>query len=95
MTISQILNSTLALIFVLSLIGIISVLLRKYLLKEKFLNKNNEKRLSVSDSIALDQKRKLVLVRRDEKEHLILVSSDDNIVIEKDIIKEDKEENNK
>ncbi|MDX1949912.1 MAG: flagellar biosynthetic protein FliO [Rickettsiales bacterium] len=94
MTISQILNSSLALIFVLCLIGIVSVLLRKYLLKENYLGKNSDKRLSVSESLMLDQKRKLVLVKRDEKEHLILVSTDDNIIIEKDIIKEDTKENN-
>lgn len=42
-------------------------------------------RLAVMDSIALDQRRRLVLVRRDETEHLLLVGGTADVVVEKDI----------
>ncbi len=88
----QILNSAAALVFVLCLIGIVSILLRKY--SEKIsIKTSQQKRLKISDSFMIDQKRKLVLVKRDDKEHLILLSPEGHLIIEKDIITKDINEN--
>lgn len=42
-------------------------------------------RLSVLDSISVDPRRRLVLIRRDEVEHLLLIGSNSDIVIEQNI----------
>ncbi len=42
-------------------------------------------RLSVLDSVSVDQRRRLVLVRRDEVEHLLLVGGNSDLVIEQNI----------
>ncbi|BDA85086.1 hypothetical protein Sa4125_26280 [Aureimonas sp. SA4125] len=44
-------------------------------------------RLAVMDITAIDPKRKLVLVRRDEVEHLILIGGQNDIVIEANILR--------
>ncbi|WP_025898802.1 flagellar biosynthetic protein FliO [Sneathiella glossodoripedis] len=74
------------LLFVLGLIGLISYGIRKLgfaPLAEK--PKSGKKRLAISQSIGLDSKRRLVLVRRDDKEHLILIGPNSDVVIETDI----------
>lgn len=42
-------------------------------------------RIAVLDSVAVDQRRKLVLVRRDEVEHLLLIGGNSDIVVEPQI----------
>ncbi|MBP2147658.1 flagellar biosynthetic protein FliO [Xanthobacter flavus] len=42
-------------------------------------------RLSVLDSISVDQRRRLVLIRRDEVEHLLLIGGNSDLVIEQNI----------
>jgi len=74
------------LIFVLGLIGLITVVIRKFGFVpsvEKTLNK--KKRLAISQMIGLDAKRRLVLIRRDDREHLLLLGPDGDLVIERDI----------
>ncbi|KTR02227.1 hypothetical protein NS365_22075, partial [Aureimonas ureilytica] len=44
-------------------------------------------RLAVLDAIAVDQRRKLVLVRRDEAEHLILIGGSNDLVVEQSIFR--------
>ncbi|MFG1306791.1 flagellar biosynthetic protein FliO [Xanthobacter autotrophicus] len=48
-------------------------------------------RLAVLDSVAVDQRRRLVLVRRDEVEHLLLVGGASDIVVEHQIAVEDED----
>lgn len=52
------------------------------------LSRNRQPRLSVTDAAAVDDKRRLVLVRRDNTEHLILIGGPTDIVIEQGIVKE-------
>jgi flagellar protein FliO/FliZ len=40
------------------------------------------RRLALVDAISLDGKRRLVLVRRDDREHLLLLGADGDLVIE-------------
>lgn len=87
----QILNSAAALIFVLCLIGIVSIILRKYLNEGFSFNRSPaQKRLQIIESLMLDQKRKLILIKRDDKEHLLLLSPENNLILEKDIEQKNK-----
>lgn len=85
MEIVSVLQSVFALVFVLCLIGLISILLRKYSslrLSSRISGKKG--RISITDATVIDSKRKLVLIRRDDIEHLILLG-DKDIVIESGI----------
>lgn len=85
---ASIFNSVSALIFVLALIGLTSVALR-YFGSERFLrkniNKSTKKRLKLVDFLVVDAKTKMILVKRDDVEHLILVGGEKNTVVERDI----------
>ena len=75
-----------ALIFVLGLIGAISLLLRHFGLggavRLQRRLKHGRRRLEVTDVLAVDARRRLVLIRRDNTEHLILLGPNDDILIE-------------
>ena len=47
---------------------------------------NSKRRLKVVEFLPVDHRRKLVLVRRDDKEHLLLLSSQSEIVVETNIV---------
>ena len=47
--------------------------------------RNRKARLAVMDATAIDTRRRLVLVRRDDVEHLILIGGTSDIVVEQDI----------
>ena len=44
-----------------------------------------DRRLSISEVLAVDNRRRLVLIKRDQVEHLILIGGGDDIVIERAI----------
>ncbi len=79
-----------ALIFVLSLIWLITYALRR-IGPEKInfiLGKGQpalKNRLKVIESLALDPKHKLILIRRDNAEHLLLLGTDGDVVVETNI----------
>lgn len=75
-----------ALIFVLGLIGALALLLRHFgfggaVRLQRHLT-GGRKRLEVMDVLAVDARRRLVLVRRDNNEHLILLGVNEDILIE-------------
>lgn len=78
-----------ALIFVLSLIGILSFLVKKYGSNFLKIPKSNGsiKRLKVVEILQIDAQRKLILFERDNIEHLILLSNNGNVLIERNIKK--------
>ncbi len=47
--------------------------------------RNRRTRLAIMDATAVDEKRRLVLVRRDDVEHLILIGGPTDVVVEQDI----------
>jgi len=47
--------------------------------------RNRKARLAISDATAIDGSRRLVLVRRDDVEHLLLIGGSSDIVVERDI----------
>ena len=84
----SIINSLLALTLVLGLIALTSALLRKYganATRVSCKSSKGAKRLQVVESLVVDGRRKLVLLRRDDKEHLVMLSLDKETIIESDI----------
>lgn len=73
----------LALVFVLALIGVLAVLARRFGLGYATPAKGSRRRrLSVSEIVPLDAKRKLVLLRRDSIEHLVILGPTSETVVE-------------
>ena len=80
----------LALIFVLALIGVLAVAARRFGLGFPTPARTGKKgRLSVVEVLSVDAKRRLVLLRRDAKEHLVLLGVAGDVVIETGIPTED------
>ncbi|HEV7368018.1 flagellar biosynthetic protein FliO [Arenibaculum sp.] len=75
----------LALAFVLGLIALLALLLRRLGFGGPALSRGRQRRLSVVEVAAVDAKRRLVLVRRDDTEHLILLGPGDDTVVERGI----------
>lgn len=78
-------KSLLGLIFVLGLILLIAWAARRYGLGMATVRTGSRRRLAVIESTTVDAKRRLVLVRRDGREHLLLVGGGSDLVIEKNI----------
>jgi flagellar protein FliO/FliZ len=76
----------LALVFVLGLIGIFAALARRFGFGYRRPQvRGAARRLSIVEVMPVDAKRRLVLVRRDESEHLILLGATADLVVEADI----------
>ena len=74
-----------ALIFVLSLIGLLALAARKLELLKGRLKDKTACRLEIIESLYLDKDKKLVLIKRDEVEHLILLGKNSSALIERQI----------
>lgn len=76
----------LGLLFVLGLIGLITVVARKFgMVARVDRGRSDKKRLGVTSVFSIDAKRRLVLVRRDDQEHLVLLGHERDLVIESNI----------
>ncbi|HYH39513.1 MAG TPA: flagellar biosynthetic protein FliO [Azospirillum sp.] len=73
---------SLALVFVIALFFVLTLLLRRFGFGNAAATPRRQRRVSVVEIAPLDAKRRLVLVRRDEVEHLILLGSNGDLVIE-------------
>jgi flagellar biogenesis protein FliO len=76
-----------AFILVLGLIGITALILKRFGggMPTSGGGRNRQPRLSVLDSAVVDSKRKLVLIRRDNSEHLLLIGGPTDVVVETNI----------
>ena len=75
-----------ALVVVLGLIAILTVAARKFgMVPKADKHLSDKKRLGVTNVISIDAKRRLVLVRRDNQEHLLLLGPERDLVIEQNI----------
>jgi len=82
----QYLKYLVGLLIVLGLIALVTLAARKFGMVPKADRKpGSPKRLSVSDVMSIDAKRRLVLVRRDEQEHLLLLGPERDLVVEQNI----------
>lgn len=81
MTIEDYIRFASALIFVLALMGIFGIALRKMnRMQNGFLGRND--RLTVIEQKMIDSRHKMVLIRRDDTEHLIILSQNGDTVVE-------------
>lgn len=83
---SQFLFAFVVLVFVVALIALTGVILRRFAPGAMVRwRPGHERRLGVVEVAALDPKRRLVLVRRDEVEHLLLLGASGEVVVETNI----------
>lgn len=77
----------LALVFVLGLIGLMGIIMKRYgpgaTITSK--GKGSGRRLAIVEALPLDPRRRLLLIRRDGKEHLLLLGPQNDQVVEADI----------
>jgi|AntRauTorckE6833_2_1112554.scaffolds.fasta_scaffold36077_1 flagellar protein FliO/FliZ len=81
----QVLKAIMAFVLVLSLMWLLSFLIKRFG-DSKFMAINRaDRRLKLVEHLPIDAKNRLVLVRRDDKEHLLLVSHDHALVVEQGV----------
>src|SRR6266481_2647629 len=85
----QTLTFLFAFIAVLALIGVAAWLVRRFATNRLGANPNRGRmpRLAVIDAAAVDGRRRLVLVRRDNIEHLLMIGGPTDIVVESNIVR--------
>ena len=78
-----------AFVVVLALIGLAAWLVRRFAGNRLGANANRGRmpRLAVIDAAAVDGRRRLVLVRRDNVEHLLMIGGPSDIVVEQNIVR--------
>lgn len=75
-----------ALLFVLGIIGVFALLARRFVPGARNINRRGSKRrLGVVEVIPVDTKRRLVLLKRDATEHLVMLGPNGDTVIERNI----------
>jgi flagellar protein FliO/FliZ len=79
-------------VFVIALMLLLSWVLKKAGGVGGSLLQKSEKRLKVIEFLPLDHKHRLVLVRRDNREHLLLIGPESETVIESGIIAADNDD---
>ena len=82
-------NFILAFVFVLALIGLVAWLVRRFAGNRigSSASRGRLPRLAVIDAAAVDGRRRLVLVRRDNVEHLLMIGGPSDIVVEPNIVR--------
>lgn len=75
----------LALLFVLGLIGVMVFVGRRFNLTPKITSAKGDRRLRIVEILPVDAKRRMILVRRDNVEHLVMLSTTNDVVIERNI----------
>src|SRR5438034_5310290 len=85
----QTLTFLFAFIVVLALIGVAAWLVRRFATSRLGANTQRGRmpRLAVIDAAAVDGRRRLVLVRRDNVEHLLMIGGPTDIVVEPNIVR--------
>src|ERR1700716_3029961 len=78
-----------AFIAALAAIGVLAWLVRRFATNRLGANPNRGRmpRLAVIDAAAVDGRRRLVLVRRDNVEHLLMIGGPSDIVVEPNIVR--------
>lgn len=76
------LYAVLALIFVLALLGLFYLVMRRLGIGGALPRTRGERRLRLLEVLPVDAKRRLVLLRRDGREHLVLLGPESDLLIE-------------
>ncbi len=74
-----------ALAFVVALMGGLAVLLKRLGMAGTLPTTKGQSRLKILESLPLDTRRRLVLLQRDDTQHLVILGLDSETVIETDI----------
>jgi len=86
MELSQYFRFVLALVFVLGLIGLLALIAKRYGLgMAQSAMTGGKKRLKLVEVMVLDAKRRAILFRRDEVEHLVILGANGETVVETNI----------
>lgn len=85
--IARAMSFIIALAIVFGLIGLVLFVLRQLTGNRISTGRNRQPRIAVMDAMHIDQRRRLLLVRRDNVEHLILVGGPTDVVVEQAIIR--------
>jgi len=81
-------NFIIAFVFVLLLIGAAAWLVRRFgATRLDAAARGRQPRLAVIDSAAVDGRRKLVIIRRDNVEHLLMIGGPSDVVVETNIVR--------
>ncbi len=81
-------NFIIAFVFVLLLIGAAAWLVRRFgATRIDAAARGRQPRLAVIDSAAVDGRRKLVIIRRDNVEHLLMIGGPSDVVVETNIVR--------
>lgn len=92
----QFIRLLLALGFVLALMGGFALLVKKLGLSAQMPTKRGaDKRLEVIESLPIDARRRLAIIRCDDKEHLVVFGANSETVIDRDIQTVDDSANSK
>lgn len=82
---NSVLDAAMALVMVLLLILLVAWLVKFLANSRLHIGRPRNHRLAINDSINIDGKRKLILVRCDDREHLILIGGGQDVLIEADL----------
>lgn len=83
MEVSEVLRFVAALIFIIGLIGLCAFVARRMgFAAGGIVTPGSQKRLAIVEVKPVDAKHRLMLIRRDGKEHLILLGGDQSLLIE-------------
>lgn len=85
MDIAEYLRFVFALAFVIALILMLAFVARRYGLGYRNMPRTAKRRLSISEILPVDGKRRIVIIKRDNKEHLLMIGGTTDLVIERDI----------
>lgn len=86
MEVSEYLRFVIALAFVLAMIALLTYVAKRAGWGYRIPQRNAKRRLGISEMIPLDSRRRLVLIKRDETEHLLLIGGVTDLVIENNIV---------
>ncbi len=87
----QLLRFFAALVFVIALMGGLALLMRR-IGSNHPLTAPHKRRLKIVETLPVDARRRLVLLKRDNKEHLVILGPNSETVIERNIESEKNED---
>lgn len=89
---ANILQAIFSLILVISLIGISSILYKKYVLDKNLMKGGKPRRMVIEEQLYIDSRRRLILVKKDNKEFLLLIGQNgETIINSENIVSHDAE----